>query len=300
MRVTQNTTANLVLQNLQIIEQRQEVLQQEASTGMKISSPSDDPTTAQQIVRLQSQTAATNQYARNITNGTALLTMANSAMSSMSNTLTSVKQLALQMSNGTNSDPTAMSAAVQQLQQLKSQFISLGNTQLNGTYLFGGFKNDTPPFDSATGTYTGTTDTTNYEIAPGSSVPVAISGSQVVTGGTPPGSSGTDIMGMFDNLISALNSGNSAGVQAQLGTIDKAATQITSAEATVGSSMNRLTTATTTGQDNNLATTQVISSLQDADYTQVVSDLSKQQTAYQAAIASSAKISQISLLDYLQ
>jgi len=300
MRVTQNTTANLVLQNLQVIEQRQEVLEQEASTGMKISAPSDDPTSAQQIVRLKSQTAATNQYARNITNGTALLTMANSAMSSMSNTLTSVKQLALEMSNATNGDPTAMTAAAQQMQQLKSQFISLGNTQLNGNYLFGGFKNDTPPFDAATGAFTGTTDTTSFEIAAGSSVPVAVSGSQVISGGTPPGSSGTDIMGMFDNLISALNSGSTAGVQAQLGNIDSAATQITSSEATIGASMNRLTTATSVAQDNNLATTQVISSLQDADYTQVVSDLSKQQTAYQAAIASSAKISQISLLDYLQ
>jgi flagellar hook-associated protein 3 FlgL len=68
----------------------------------------------------------------------------------------------------------------------------------------------------------------------------------------------------------------------------------------VGASMNRLTTASSISQENNIATTQVLSDLQDADYTQVVSDLAKQQTAYQAAIAASAKISQVSLLDYLQ
>jgi len=293
MRVTQNTSSNLVLQNLQVIQQRQDVLEQESSTGYRVSAIGDDPAAAQQIVRLNTQTAATNQYARNINAATSLLTMANSSMSSMQDVLTSVKQLAVQMSSGTyNAQDQA--AAVQQLTQLKNQLISLGNTQLNGTYLFGGFKNDTPPFDT-TGAFTGTADSTNIEIAPGTSVSATYSGSQLLAGG----GGGVNAMAMMDNLISAVGSGDQTQIGAQLSNIDQVTSQVTSAEALVGSSMNRLTTATSVGQDSNLATSQVVSTLQDADYLQVVSDLAKQQTAYQAAIAASAKVSQVSLLDYL-
>jgi len=48
------------------------------------------------------------------------------------------------------------------------------------------------------------------------------------------------------------------------------------------------------------STTKIMSDKQDIDIMQVVSDLSKQETAYQAAIAASAKVSQVSLLDYLR
>jgi flagellar hook-associated protein 3 FlgL len=224
-----------------------------------------------------------------------MLTMATSAMTSMTNTLNSVKQLAVQMATGTNNSD-ARAAGSKQLQQLKSQMIALGNTQLNGRYIFGGFKDNTPPFDPSTGAFTGTSDNTALEIASGSSVDVTYSGGTLVAGA----GGGVDIMSMFDNLNNAINSGDPSQVQGLLGTIDKASTQITSAQAVVGTNMNRLTTATSIGQDLNIASAKVLMNLQDADFTQVVSDLAKQQTAYQAAIAASAKISQISLLDYMR
>jgi flagellar hook-associated protein 3 FlgL len=299
MRVTQNSTANQVLANLQTIQTRQNLLEQYASTGVKVSSPGDDPTTAQQILHLKAQNSATDQYARNVTNATSTLSLSDSAMASMSDTLTRTKELALEMANGTNT-ADARTGAIAELQQLKNQMISLGNTQLNGKYIFGGFKNDTPPFDLTTGTFTGTSDNVGIAIDRSSSVDASYSGSALIAGGTPPGSSGTDTMKMYDDLIAAVNSGDSTQVQAQLGNIDSASSQVLTGRAVVGASMNRLTAATSVGDDQKLATSKVLTSLQDVDYLQVVSDLSKQQTAYQTAIAASARISQISLLDYLK
>ena len=295
MRVTQNTSANLVTENLQTILQRQTQLEQYASTGIKVSNPGDDPSTAQQILGLQAQKATTAQYARNITSGTTMLSMSDSAMSSMSDALTRTQQIAVQMASGTSSNSTE--GAVQELQQLKSQMISLGNTQMNGKYIFGGFKNDAPPFD-ASGAFSGTADATNVQVDSGTSVAVSYSGSALISGSTPPG--GTDIMQMYDHLISAVQSGDSTQVHDLLGTVTSASSQVLTGRAVVGASMNRLTDASTAGSSKTLATTTAISSLQDVDYLQVVSDLTKQQTAYQTAIAASAKVSQISLLDYLK
>lgn len=297
MRVTQNTSANLVTENLQTILQRQTQLEQYASTGIKVSNPGDDPSTAQQILGLQAQKATTAQYARNITSGTTMLSMSDSAMSSMSDALTRTQQIAVQMASGTSSNSTE--GAVQELQQLKSQMISLGNTQMNGKYIFGGFKNDTPPFDPS-GAFSGTADTTNVQVDSGTSVAVSYSGSALISGGIPPGSSGTDIMQMYDGLIAAVKSGDSTQVHDLLGSVSSASSQVLTGRAIVGASMNRLTDASTAGSAKTLAITSAVSSMQDVDYLQVVSDLTKQQTAYQTAIAASAKVSQISLLDYLK
>jgi flagellar hook-associated protein 3 FlgL len=53
-------------------------------------------------------------------------------------------------------------------------------------------------------------------------------------------------------------------------------------------------------QDQEVRLTQVLSNLEDADVARVAVDLSRQQLAYQAALAAGAKILETSLLDYLR
>lgn len=297
MRVTQNTTANLVLNNLQTIRKRTEELEQQASTGYKVSRPSDDPVSAQQILRLKGLIAQGDQYDRNISNGVAWLSMGESAMSEMGNVLSRAKELTVQMANGTN-NPNSLKAAQNEMVQLRSQMVLLGNTQLNGRYIFGGFKNDTPPFDPA-GTFTGTDDDIQVEIDRGAFVPINYSGGDILRGGTPPGSTGTDIIGVFDNLITALGAGDQAAIQAELPNLEASTAQVLSVRTDLGARMNRVEGSRNILEEMKYSLTKVLSDKRDIDFMQVVSDLSKQQTAFEAAIAASAKVSQISLLDYM-
>ncbi|RNC67268.1 MAG: flagellar hook-associated protein 3 [Desulfuromonadales bacterium] len=298
MRVTQNTTANMVLNSLQTIRKRTEELEQQASTGLKVSAPGDDPVTAQQILHMKGLVAQGDQYARNISNGTSWLAMSETAMDEMGNILSRARELTVQMSNETN-DANARTAAANELQNMKSQMILLGNTQINGRYVFGGFKNDTPPFDAA-GNFGGTDDDITVEVDKGASVPINYSGGNLLRGGTPPGSSGTDIIGIFDNLITQLNANNQPGVQAELPNLVAATDQVLATRTDLGARMNRLESAGKVIDDMKFSLTKVLSDKQDVDFMQVVSDLSKQQTAFEAAIAASGKISQVSLLDYLR
>lgn len=297
MRVTQNTTANLVLNNLQTIRKRTEELEQQASTGYKVSKPSDDPVSAQQILRLKGLIAQGDQYDRNISNGVAWLSMGESAMSEMGNVLSRAAELTVQMANGTN-NPNSLTAAKNEMMQLRSQMVLLGNTQLNGRYIFGGFKNDTPPFDAA-GNFTGTDDDILVEIDRGAFVPINYSGGDILRGGTPPGSAGTDIIGVFDNLITALGAGDQAAIQAELPNLEASTAQVLSVRTDLGARMNRVEGARNVLEEMKFSLTKVLSDKRDIDFMQVVSDLSKQQTAYEAAIAASAKVSQVSLLDYM-
>lgn len=297
MRVTQNTTANLVLNSLQTIRRRTEELEQQAATGVKINAPGDDPVTAQQILHMKSLMAAGDQYSRNISNGISWLSMTEAAMDEMGNVLTRAKELTVQMANAT-SDAKARESGMNEIIQLRNQLIQLGNTQLNGRYVFGGFKNDTPPFDS-TGAFNGTDDSITIEIDRGAFVPINYSGGELLRGGTPPGSTGTDIIGVFDNLITALGANDQTAVQAELPNLEDALSQVLSNRTDLGARMNRLEGQKNVIEEMKFSLTKVLSDKQDVDFMQVISDLTKQQTAFEAAIAASGKISQISLLDYL-
>jgi flagellar hook-associated protein 3 FlgL len=284
-----------------MLNQQQEninTLEQQASSGLRISEPSDDPAGTQQVLNLQGLLAASNQYSTNIQTGTTWLGQVDSTMSSMNNVLTSAQELATQMSNGTYSASDRQSAA-SQATQLLNQLISLGNTQVDGSYVFGGFDNSQPPFD-ASGNFNGTNDSVNVEVAQGSYVSINYPGGTLLRGGTPPASSGTDIIGTLNNFITALNNNDVSGISTAISGLKSAQSQLQAAQADVGYREDSLQNYANTLTSTQEYLTQAVSAKQDANYTQVLSDLSTQQTVFQATLASAAKISQLSLLDYMQ
>jgi len=151
-------------------QERVNTLQQQVSSGSRINAPSDDPVSAQQVLNLKGLLAATDQYSRNIQTGTTWLNQMDSSMSNMNNVLTRAKELATQMANGSYSAGDRRSAAVEVI-QLRDQMISLGNTQIAGKYVFGGFVSDQPPFD-ATGNFNGTEDQVNIQVDQGSKIAI--------------------------------------------------------------------------------------------------------------------------------
>jgi flagellar hook-associated protein 3 FlgL len=162
MRVTEGTMAIMSLNNLQKIRQRLDELQTQVSTQRRVSNPGDDPLAAQLILGLQGQLVEGDQYTKNISTGSSVLSTMESALAGMGDTLTRAKEIGVQMANGTY-NAEQRKAAMVEVKQLREQMISLGNAQIGGKYVFSGFKNDTPPFDSA-GNYSGGDDAININI----------------------------------------------------------------------------------------------------------------------------------------
>ncbi len=299
MRVTENMTMNMVLASLQKQQDLVNTLQQQISTGQRINEPSDDPISAQQALDLKGVIALTDQFSRNIQTGTSWLSQMDSSMTEMNSVLTRAKELATQMSNGTY-DASQRQAAALEVTQLRNQMIALGNTQIAGKYVFGGFMSDQPPFDTITGAFNGTEDDVKIQIGQGSFIPINYSGGKLLRGGTPPGSSGTDIIGTLGGLVTALNNNDLAGISGSISGLDSSLKQIQQAQGDVGARENRLQTAgnVLTGTKDYL--TKNLSSKQDADSLQVLSDLSKEQIAYQATLAANAQFAKMSLLDYMK
>jgi flagellar hook-associated protein 3 FlgL len=310
MRVTENSTMKMVLAMLQQQQEKVNTLQLQVSSGSRINEPSDDPISAQQALDLKGLLAATDQYSRNIQTGTTWLNQMDSSMSDMNNVLTRVKELATQMANGTYNAGDRQTAA-NEVTQLRDQMLALGNTQIAGKYIFGGFAGDQPPFVTTdgvpssgdmTGDFKGTDDPLQIQIGQQSFIAINYSGGKLLRGGTPPAkppSSGTDVIGTLNDLITALNSNDEPGIGSSINGLNSSLQQIQAAQGDVGARENRLQNADNilTGTKDYL--TKAISAKQDTDLTQVLSDLAKQQLAYQATLAASAQFSKLSLLDYM-
>lgn len=305
MRVTPGMTADNALYNLQQGRSKLDKIQEQVSSGFIINRPSDDPIGTRQILSLENGITQGDQFLNNITKGNTSLTITSTALSSIATIVGQVKTIAGNMVNTT--DANAVSNAVSNLNQLKAQLIDLGNTEVGGQYIFGGFDNSTPPFDAA-GTFSGTDDAVNIEIGTSSPVSINITGGTLLRGGTPPapprsgataGTRPVDILGSIDDLITAINGGSIAGIQDGVKNMKAASDQIVSAQSTVSGSQMRLANAQKMITSNQNTLKDIISSRQNVDYAKAATELTQQRNAFEASLAATAKISQLSLLDYI-
>jgi len=299
-------TADNAIYNLQQGRSAMETLQEQVSSGLVVNRPSDDPLTTRQLLDLQNQISAGDQYSSNITKGSLLLNVTNTALDGMSGLMQQVQRAAGSMASG-STDPLAIASATANLTQLKSQLIDLGNTQIGNQYVFAGFKNS-QPFDAA-GNFTGTNDALSVQITQSSQVATNVSGGALLRGGTPPAAVGSgasagtapvDILGGIDALITAIASNNTAGIADGIKNMKAAADQIKSNQNDVANRLVRLDSVQSMITNNQNTLKSIYGDKQNVDYAKVGVELSQQTTAFNAALASTAKISQLSLLDYMK
>jgi len=306
MRITTGMTANNALYNLQKGLNNLNDLNDTVSSGLNVSKPSEDPLSARQLLDLQEQVNVGKQYTANITKAKLLLNVTSTALNGMGDVMTQLKTTAGSIANG-SSDPTVRSAAVSNLTELKKQLIDYGNTQSGSQYVFGGFSTG-QPFDAA-GNFSGTNDVLDIDINQGSTVTTNVSGGQLLRGGTPPaavgsgataGQSPVDIIGSIDALISSINTNNVSGIQDGIKNMQAAAQQVTSSISSVAGKLTRLENMQTMITNNQNTLEGIYSDKQNVDYAKAGVELSQLNTAYSAALSTTAKINQLSLLDYLK
>lgn len=113
------------------------------------------------------------------------------------------------------------------------------------------------------------------------------------------GNSTKNLFETIGNLVAFLETNNQQGVSQSLASLKLCQTQVTTALASVGGRENRVaTTKTILGNLTDSVTAQ-LSSVEDVDLTKLLTQLSQQETAYQAVLKSSSMIMQMSLMNYI-
>jgi len=145
MRITFATVNRNVQRNLSRRYSDMVGLQEQLSTGKRLSKPSDDPVDVANVIKLRAKEAQLGQYKRNIQDGLAVMGVAASAMASMNELLHRSRELAVQAANGTYTDSDRLYMQ-QEVDQLFRQMMSVVNTQFKGTYIFNGTNGNIPPY----------------------------------------------------------------------------------------------------------------------------------------------------------
>jgi flagellar hook-associated protein 3 FlgL len=297
MRVNSNYYAE-ILTSINASEQRQQTDIEDISTGKRVNNPSDDPTAAALEVGNLAETADAAQYEQNIASTQTMMQSASSALSSVVTNLTEAISQGTEAANGT------MTAA-QQAQMastvsgIRDQIISLANTSVQGVYLFGGTATSTPPFqlnsDPTTGvTYSGNSGTNDVQVGGNQSTQLNVSGSQIFS------ASGGNVMQSLTDLINALQSNSTSGIEAATSEIQNAVNTVSSQQEFYDSATAQLTSDNTSLQSETVSLQSQENNLVGANVEATVTDLTSAQTSEQAALEAIAKVAPMSILNYLQ
>jgi flagellar hook-associated protein 3 FlgL len=135
-------------------------LYSEISSGVSLSTPSDNPLGAAQAVQLSSTGATLAQYTSNQNTALASLQQEDSTLGSVNTVLQSVHTLVLRAGDGSLNDGDRGAIATE-LQALRSQLMTLANsTDSQGNYLFAGYQSTAQPYTTnAAGAVTYSGDT---------------------------------------------------------------------------------------------------------------------------------------------
>lgn len=180
-----------------------------------------------------------------------------------------------------------------------------------------------PPYDPADSTtwpylYNGTPNPFELEITPGEQLESNITGNDLFLGvsntnwvdsTTPaagqPEADRIDIFSVLERTEEALRARNiddatgpGGGLQAKLDELELAANQNRRLRSQLGNRASRVDAAMLHQEDVKIDLEQILSRYQDADAIETFNEIVKQETAFQAALNITSKVSKISILDY--
>lgn len=270
--------------------------QRQVSTGKRIATPSDDPVGIAISLGLRRDQAAGAAWGRNIDDSLTWMNTTDRALGQALEVVQRARELAVQGGNGTLSDG-ARGLIATEVSSLESQFVEIGNSTLGGRYLFGGTATDTPPFDPAAGAAVTPINTSliSREVAQGSVISVNITADRLQD---PPGAT-ADLFTVLTNLATALQSGDSAGITAAIGDLDAHQSSISALRGEGAAKINRLELTASRFDAQRIATGAQLSSIEDVDMAEAITNLSMRETVYRSALATGARIMQPSLVDFL-
>ncbi|MFD2189667.1 flagellar hook-associated protein FlgL [Pistricoccus aurantiacus] len=155
---------------------------QQIASGKKVVRPSDDPQAASRAVGVAQAKAQTQQYADARISARNALSQEESVLNSVTDGISSAKNLLVQAASDTLSDADRQSIG-SELRGIYESLLGQANvTDGNGRYLFGGYKDDAPPFAknaAGSATYNGSEHSREQRVDASRLMPVSDSGKTI-------------------------------------------------------------------------------------------------------------------------
>ncbi|HEX7654195.1 MAG TPA: hypothetical protein VF607_11865 [Verrucomicrobiae bacterium] len=313
MRVAINSYTDSFLNQFNNLASQQYNLQSQVSTGLRVQNASDDPNAMAKTLNLLAHRSQNAQYAKNVGALQDRAGLVTNVLQSLQTTVSRAGEITTSAGSGTASKAD-LAAYATEINSMIDDVIKQVNAKdtASNNYLFGGTSLQNAPFsvtrDSnnqvVSVTYNGNNQTDQGQIGENQYTSVDIPGANS-TSSSPRGlitdqSSGADLINHLISLRFNLQSGNTAAITGtDAANIQKDENNITYQVANNGVMLNRLSTVSTylSNQANSLD--KGVSNESSADLITTMVQLNRAQNGYQAALQSSAKIMQMSILNYI-
>jgi flagellar hook-associated protein 3 FlgL len=286
--LTQSSLAQLQ-QNLQQIQRSQS----EVTTGLRLQTASDDPTAAASDMQASSSLRALDQYRRNVQAASGRAQAEDDALGQLGDILARARELAVSQATGTASAQTRL-VTKSEVDQILQQAVALGNTQFQGEYLFGGDNISTAPFSSAVPPFVAAAPTgqRQTEISSGQYLVANHNGKEVFLD--------TNALQALRDLSDALAANDQTAIQNSSYALAQSHDSVQTIVGDLGARENQLQVTSSNLDAFEVNLKSMKSNLEDADIDKAVTELVGRQTAYQAALLATSKISGLNLTNYLR
>src|SRR3954453_2853367 len=300
MRITQRAVTLNGLQGLGSNLAALTKLQNQLTSGTTISKPSDSPTGTNTSMITRKAIASTDQYSRNITDGTTFLDAADSALQDMLSQVRRVRDLTVQALNGGSASDETRLAISTEVSGIRESMLGQANQVVQGRPIFGGVTSGSTAYKDD-GSYAGLGGANGIDVQPLTrrvsdveTIRVDLTGPEAF--GDP--ASGKDLFSVVRNI--AANAGDPTALAGDLADLDEVYNGLLGAAADVGTRATRMETAASasTSQSLNLETQRAAT--EDVDLPKTIMEMQMQQTSYQAALQVTAQMLQPTLLDFLR
>lgn len=272
-------------------------LREQMSTGKRVNRPSDDPSAFSQARRMETLSERYAKYEDGIATAQSWTSRMQDVLNRMTDLYATAREKGVHANNEALSDDNR-DAIASQLENFKEKAIDLLNAKHGDEYLFAGNRTNTQPFQadgSVNGAYADINGERKRSIGPNQQLAVNVTGEAVHDTGE-----GYTIIEAFDELITAVRSGDTSDRQTALDQIETARDHLADLGAQAGNAAQRLTAAQDQLQNATVEVERRQSQAEDADLLKLTTDLQQTQTSLQAALKATASIQQTSLLDYLR
>lgn len=313
MRVATNSYTNTMLNEFSVLKSQQINLQNQVATGLSVQAPSENPDAMETTLDDLSSQATQQQYSSNISTALSQANSVYSVLQSLQTVTSQAQTIVTEAGSGTASQ-TDLNNYATQVAGLIQQALQLVNTQdpSTGQYLFGGTDSGQQPFTATTDadgnvtgvTYSGNSSVNQVQVADGMTVAVTVPGANTsgtgASGLVTDSQTGADLFNHLIQLQQDLSSGNTSAISStDSKNLQNDEDNMTYQVANNGNVQARLNTASSLASTQNTSLSTAISNASGADMVTTLTELNQTQTAYQAALQSSATIMQLSILDFL-
>jgi flagellar hook-associated protein 3 FlgL len=299
IRTVTSTLNRQSLLDLQRTNERLADNQTRISSGNRLVNPGDDPAAAAAILDLGNSIEGNNQFLKQIDAATSYLAPSEDAVNAAVNANMRLQELAAEALGPVSAAGRA--SMLTEIDSIRTNLVSIANTQSQGKYLFAGRLTTTVPFTDAVPpalpAYNGDQGHINLDVTASQSVATNIPGDQVFEKGG--AGSPSNFFQVLADLRVGLATDNTAQIQTASDNLKTVLDNLNQVLAELGGRQAGLTALKDTLSGFNVSLQGLQNTQQETDYPKAAVEYSSDSIAQSATLSSMAKIAKTNLFDYL-